>query len=73
MDLGSNFCTLRDGEWLDCRVVWTGGMPIHPESAVSFASSLVPGESRQPAKPSGLRGARSPRSAALTSQVALRP
>lgn len=28
MTLGSSFTTVRDGEWLDCEVVWTGGMPL---------------------------------------------
>jgi len=30
MTLGSSFVTVRDGEWLDCVVVWTGNMPMTP-------------------------------------------
>lgn len=47
MTLGSSFTTVRDGEWLECEVVWTGGMPLSPytgpyaaDLAISPQSSL---------------------------------
>ena len=66
MDLGSAFVTVRDGEWLNCEVVWTGRSPFYnPEDGGEFEhampSSLLAAGSVQPAKrcikaqaPSGL-------------------
>lgn len=74
MDLGSAFVVVRDGEWLRCEVVWTGGMPLcaTPES-VSMASSLVAGETCIPARPNGPRGSRTgTRGSTLISQTAMR-
>lgn len=54
MTLGSSFTAIRDGEWLEHTVVWTGCrwltlIPLDP-SQPSASSLLADGQGQAPAK-----------------------